>query len=74
MSLAEGQTNGERSEAGFCQYKFQHREESMPRCVSFIGGRRMPEAPTLIAAYKARAMSLLCSNLGLLPRISGSQN
>lgn len=29
---------------------------------------------TLIAAYKARAISLSCSNLGLLPRISGSQN
>lgn len=29
---------------------------------------------TLIAAYKALAISLSCSSLGLLPRISGSQN
>lgn len=31
-------------------------------------------ALTLIAAYKALAISLSCSNLGLLPRISGNQN
>lgn len=29
---------------------------------------------TLIAACKERAISLSCSSLGLLPRISGSQN
>ena len=33
-----------------------------------------PRNLTLIAAYNARAISLSCSNLGLLPRISGSQN
>lgn len=32
------------------------------------------EQPTLMAACRERAMSLSCSNLGLLPSISGSQN
>ena len=74
MSLAEARRYGERSEAVSCRYKSQHRVESMPRRVSVNLDQRTPNAPTLIAAYKARAMSLLCSNLGLLPRISGNQN
>ena len=75
MNLAEVRTSGVRSVAGYGQNRSRHREGSMPRLVSYISVRARLAMPlTLIAEYNALAISLSCSSLGLLPRISGSQN
>ncbi len=75
MSLAVEQMSGVRSVVGFGQCKFQHRGGSKPIPVSAY----CPVAPiagkhTLMAEYRALAISLSCSSRGLLPKISGSQN
>jgi len=68
--------NGARSAVGCVQYRSQHRGGNRPiNLLDSIG--KFPgedSAFTLIAAWRARAISLSCSNLGLLPRISGNQN
>lgn len=76
-SPAGGQRRGGRSEAGCDQCRSRHRGENRPnsgqRVVNQLG-EGAEGKPTLMAAWRERAMSLSCSNLGLLPRISGSQN
>jgi hypothetical protein len=77
---AVGQRHGGHSEAGCGRCRSRHRVESKPNLgqsnhhhywsvIKYIREKR-----TLMAACRERAMSLSCSNLGLLPNISGSQN
>jgi hypothetical protein len=74
-SLVGGQKSGAHSVVGCAQCKFLHREESMPVLeLAFVFGRMLRRKLTLIAACRALAISLSCSNLGLLPSISGNQN
>lgn len=74
MSLVEAQMSGGRNVAGFCQCRFQHREESTPGGqIRYIDARNVICGRTRIAAWRDLAISLSCSSLGLLPRISGSQ-
>jgi hypothetical protein len=72
-SLVEGQRSGVRSGVGIVRCKFRHHEESRPAHIS-----KQVEDPTVIltlmAECKDRAISLSCSSLGLLPKISGNQN
>lgn len=75
MSLAVVRKNGVRSVVGYDLCKSQHRGESMPVRVSDCQSNDlMTVCHTLIAEYKALAISLSCSSRGLLPKISGSQN
>lgn len=67
--------HGGRSAVGCGQCRFRHRGGSRPVHVSHGGDDNgIMGGLTLMAACKARAISLSCSSLGLLPRISGSQN
>ena len=75
-NLVEEQRSGARSEAGSVQYKFQHRVGNKPTSRLAVCSHTFPLMIelTLMAAWSALAISLSCSNLGLLPRISGNQN
>ena len=74
MSLVAEQMNDAHSVAGSCRYKSQRREGSRPVIeVSMDQKKKDCYARTLMAACNDLAISLSCSNLGLLPKISGSQ-
>lgn len=83
-NLVARQMRGVRSAAESFQCRFRHHEESMPFEVCqlysscFIEGylilKKGYPVLTRMAECSALAISLSCSNLGLLPRISGSQN
>lgn len=66
---------GERSEVGSRPCKSRHRAGNTPIDISRCSLLwKIILAHTLIAECNDLAISLSCSNLGLLPRISGSQN
>jgi hypothetical protein len=74
-SLAVVRKSGAHNAAGFCQCKSRHHGGNKPSSmVSDATERYELGLLTRIAAWRDRAMSLSCSSLGLLPRISGSQN
>jgi hypothetical protein len=74
MNLVAERKSDVRSEAGSCQCRSQHREGNTPVCwLGLFSGTSHPTL-TRIAACNDLAISLSCSSLGLLPRISGSQN
>lgn len=74
-SLVEVRRNGEHSVVGCCRCKSRHHVGNMPKtCQKRSNLHIKCVFHTLIAACRDRAISLSCSSLGLLPRISGSQN
>lgn len=81
MNPVAKQMYGVHSVVAYVPYKSPHREGSKPSTrmsgkifrINFLF-QVPPIKLTRIAAWRARAISLSCSNRGLLPRISGSQN
>jgi hypothetical protein len=67
--------SGVRSVVDYDRYRSQHHEGSRPKKgYQYSMSPKVCYLLTLIAACKALAISLSCSSLGLLPRISGNQN
>jgi hypothetical protein len=74
-SLAAIRKSDVHSAADSCRCRSRRREGNMPgSVVRKIAEHQVFLPLTRIAAWRDLAMSLSCSSLGLLPRISGSQN